>query len=163
LIAMRLPRSLADAFEGAHPSQRRAWRTLIVLVALVIAVLMTWRLHDGIARTREDVVRNRLMLDVARARAAENLTLARTNAPGKNGDLRSAIDRVLTASGLRYTVLDAQRGDPAQRIDVDAAPFGALIHALDTLMRQEGLRVTDASLAARVVPGTVRAELAFTR
>ncbi len=157
------PRPLADALASAHPAQRRLWLVLSVLVALVLAVFVALRLQDAIARSREDVVRNRLMLGVARARAAENVALGRSNVPRRNDDPRSAIDRVLAANGLRYTALDAQRGDAAQRIVIESAPFDALIRALDTLARQEGLRVTDASFAARVDPGTVRAELAFTR
>jgi type II secretory pathway component PulM len=157
------PRPLADAFASAHPAQRRLWLALSVLVALVLAGFVALRLQDAITRSGEDVMRNRLMLDVARARAAENVALARSNVPARNGDPRSAIERVLAVNGLRYTALDPQRGDSAQRIVIEAAPFDALIRALATLARQEGLRVTDASFTARVDPGTVRAELAFTR
>ncbi|HXR55851.1 MAG TPA: type II secretion system protein GspM [Casimicrobiaceae bacterium] len=160
---MNWPRPLADAFASAHPAQRRLWLALSVLVVLVVAGFAALRLQDAIARSREDVVRNRLMLDVARARADENVALGRTNVSAKNGDPRGAIDRVLSANGLRYTALDAQRGDSTQRIVIEAAPFDALVRALDTLARQEGLRVSDATFAARVEHGTVRAELAFTR
>ncbi|HEX6792231.1 MAG TPA: type II secretion system protein GspM [Casimicrobiaceae bacterium] len=157
------PRPLADAIASADPTQRRLWLALSGLVALVLAVFVAIRLQDAIARSREDVVRNRLMLDVARARAAENVALARSNVPARNDDPRRAIDRVLAANGLRYTALDAQRADAAQRIVIETAPFDALVRALDTLARQDGLRVADASITARVDPGTVRAELAFTR
>ena len=41
--------------------------------------------------------------------------------------------------------------------------FDALIAALDWLARDEGLRPVEASLTARVEPGTLRAELTFAR
>jgi len=160
---MRWPRPIVQAFEAAHPSRRRAWLALALLVALIVAAGVSVRLHDANARLHEEVVRNRLVLGIAQARAAENQTLARVSVPARNGDARSAIDRVLTGNGLRFTTLDAQDGDATQRIVIDVAPFDVLIHALDTLQRQEGLRLTDATVAARVDPGTVRAELAFTR
>ena len=130
---------------------------------MIVAAVLVLRLHDGIARSRENVAHDRALLDVARARTAESVTLASANAPAKNGDVRAAVDRVLAANGLRYIALDAQRGDATTRVVIEAAPFDALIRALDALMREEGVRVADASLAARVDPGTVRAELALTR
>jgi type II secretory pathway component PulM len=136
---------------------------LLVLVALALGALLAWRLQDAIARSREDLSRNRLMLDIARARAAENATLMRANVAPKPDDVRSAIDRVLAANGLRYTAVGPHRDDGAQQVVVEAAPFDALIRALDTLAREEGVRVVDASIAARIEPGTVRAEIAFTR
>ena len=160
---MRWPPLLAQAFDRAQPSQRGAGLALALLVALAVAFVVGVRLHDANARLHEDVARNRLVLDVARSRAVESLALSRASIAAKNGDVRSAIDRVLTANGLRYATLDAQGGDAAQHVVIEAAPFDALIRALDMLMREEGVRVSDASLAARVEPGTVRAELALTR
>ena len=162
-MAMHWPRPLARAFDDLPAAQRRGSLALALLVALAVAAVLGLRLHDAIARSREDVARDRVLLDVARARAAESVTLARANVPAKHGDVRAAIERVLAANGLRYTALDAQRDDATQRIVIEAAPFDALVHALDMLMREEAVRVVDASLAARVDPGTVRAELALTR
>ena len=41
--------------------------------------------------------------------------------------------------------------------------FDALVAALDALARDDGLRPVEASLTARVDPGTLRAELSFAR
>ena len=134
-----------------------------MLAALAVAAVVALRLHGSIAQLREDVARDRMLLDVARARTAESATLARAGVPAGNPDVRAAIDRVLSANGLRYAAVNARGDGDAQRIVVDAAPFDALVRALDALMRDEGVRVVDATLAARVDPGTVRAELAFGR
>lgn len=160
---MRWPQALTRVFDGARISKRRAWLVLASVAALVVvAIVVAMPLHDAIARKREDIARDRLVLDVARARAAENLTLARAGVPASAGDLRATIDRVLTSEGLRYAPLEAQSPDAALRIVVDAAPFAVLVRALDALAH-DGVRVVEATLAARVDPGTVRAELALTR
>ena len=159
---MDLPRPLARAWNDLPTTQRRAALALALLVAIVVAAFAALRLHDAIVRTREDVARDRLLLDVARARAAESVSLARASPPANSGNVRAAIDRVLAAAGLRYQALDA-RDDALQRILLEAAPFDALVRALDALMREDGVRVVDARVEARVDPGTVRAELSFTR
>lgn len=160
---MRLPLPFARALNAMSASQRAASIALAIAVVCAVAALVALRLHDAIARSQESVSRERLLLDVARGRVAETATLARATAPERSGDIHAAIERVLAANGLRYSKLDAQRGDDAQRIVIEAAPFDALVRALDELMREDGVRVVDASLAARVDAGTVRAELALTR
>jgi len=160
---MRLPLRFARALDAMSAPQRNAWLALAIVVACAIAAVVALRLHDAIVRSQERVTRERLLLDVARTRVAETATLAHATAPERSGELRAAIERVLTANGLRYGKLDAQRGDDAQHIVIEAAPFDTLVRALDELMREDGVRVIDASLAARVDAGTVRAELALAR
>jgi type II secretory pathway component PulM len=160
---MPTPSRLARAIDALPRARRGAWLTFAIVVACIVAAFVGLRLHDAIARSREDVARERALLDVARARAAESLTLARASVPARNDDLRAAVERVLTANGLRYGAVDGQRGDDAQHIVIEAAPFDALVRALDQLMREDGVRVVDASIAARIDPGTVRAELALAR
>jgi type II secretory pathway component PulM len=77
------------------------------------------------------------------------------------GDRRAAIERVLAEHGLRF-VRDAQDAG-ANRYVIESAPFDVLVRTLDALARDANARVVDATLAARVEPGTVRAELAFAR
>jgi type II secretory pathway component PulM len=158
---MRVPSALARIFDAS--AERRAWLAFAIAVACIVAAFVALRLHDANARARDDVARERSLLDVARAHAAETLTLARASAPERSGDIRAAIERVLSANGLRYAGVDGQRGDDALHIVIEAASFDALVRALDQLMREDGVRVVEASLAARVEPGTVRAELALAR
>jgi type II secretory pathway component PulM len=106
-------------------------------------------------------MRNRLELDVARARIAESAALARAAAPIQNADVRPAVDRVLSARGITYAV--ETQGEGPLRIVVEVAPFDALIRALDALAHEDGVRAVEAIVSARVDPGTVRAELALTR
>jgi type II secretory pathway component PulM len=163
-MPMRWPEPLTRAIDGARMSERRAWLALAGIAALAVVVfVVAIPLQDAIARKREDLARDRLVLDVARSRTAENATLARASPPADNGDIRATIDRILGAQGLRYVPLEGQAVEGVQRITIEAAPFAALVRAVDALARDGGVRVTDASLTARVDPGTVRAEIVLTR
>ena len=150
----------ASASYGRLPVSRTAWLALGVLVAIVVAAGVTWPLRDAIARAGEDLMHQRALLDVVRARIAENVALDRA-APVTGGDRRAAIERVLAEHGLRF-VRDAQDTD-GNRYVIESAPFDVLVRALDALARDAHARVVDVTLAARVEPGTVRAELAFAR
>jgi type II secretory pathway component PulM len=150
----------ASGSYGRLPVPRAAWLGVGVLVAIVVAVALTWPLRDAIARAGEDLAQQRALLDVLRARIAENVALERA-APLPGGDRRAAIERVLAEHGLRF-VRDAQDAD-GNRYVIESAPFDVLVRTLDALARDAHARVVEATLAARVEPGTVRAELAFAR
>jgi type II secretory pathway component PulM len=156
-------RSLARSWDAHGAWQRAAWVTGALVALVVVAlVLVAAPLRDSIARTRESVAERRLVLDVARARTAENATLARTQAPAGARDPRAAIDRAFAEEAIPRAAGDARGGVAALRIGIDDAPFDKLVRALDKLAR-DGVRVTEATLTARVDAGTVRAELTFGR
>ena len=162
---MRWPHELTRAFDAVGTAKQRAWVAFALVAAVVLTVaIVAIPLRDAVARAREDLARNRLVLDVARARAAESATLAHASLPSKKtGDARAAIDRVLAAHGLRHAPVGAQAADGTPGIVIEAAPFDALVRALDALARDEGVRVVEATFTARVDPGTVRAELVLAR
>ena len=161
---MRWPRSLTRAFDAAATAQRRPWLAFALVAAIAVAVaIVAIPLRDAIARARDDLARNRLVLAAAHGRAAESVTLAHAGAPAKSGDVQAAIDRVLAAHGLRHAPVTAHASDGAPGIVIEAAPFDALVRALDALARDEGVRVVEATLTARIDPGTVRAELVLAR
>jgi type II secretory pathway component PulM len=162
-MAVHWPRSITKVVQSADFSRRPALAGLAIAATLLVAIVIALRLHDAIARERENVVRNRLVLDVARARAAENVTLARTDPVAKNGDMRASVERIFARHAVSYRVPDAQGNAGTLKIVIEAAPFDALVRALDALSREEGVRVTDATLTARVDPATVRAEVELAR
>ncbi len=163
-MTVRWPQSLTQTWDAGRASQRTAW-VAIIIVAVMGAAIVAFAnpLREAIARARDDIARNRLVLDVARARVAENATLTRAAAPIQKPDLRVAVDRALSERGLKYTAVEAQSAGGPLRIVIEAAPFDVLVRALDTLARADAVRVFDAIVSARVEPGTVRAELALTR
>ena len=155
---------LGHAWERASPRERAMIVGAAVVVAL--AVLWTWvwqPINADIARLQRDLPRAHSVLATARAQANALAALQRTSASAKSTDPRAAVERVLAERGLRpaVTALDVQDG--RVRLTFAAVRFDALVALLDALARTDGLRAVDAVLAARVEPGTVRAELTLAR
>ncbi len=141
---------------------------MIVAAAVVLAAAAGWTwlwqpMNADIARLSRDLPRAHGVLVAARAQASDLIALQRASGTGKSGDPRAALERVLAERNLRpaVTALDVQDG--RVRLTFAAVRFDALVTLLDTLARTDGLRAVDAVLAARVEPGTVRAELTFAR
>ena len=163
---MRLPalQSFGRAWDAQGAVHRAAWLAVaafVVVVATVVFVALP--LAEANARARADVARARLVLDIAKARVAESATLAHASASPRPQDPRAAIERAFAQEGLAYVPGGASGSDGAIRIMIADARFDALVRALDALAREDGVRVAEATITARVDPGAVRAELALTR
>jgi type II secretory pathway component PulM len=153
-----------DAWNRASARERLAAAAIAVVVAAAAALLwIVIPLHDAVGRVREDLSRERMLIEVARAHRAEDAGLAQVATPAPDTHGTADVDRVLAQHGL--APLSPAHAGPDGRIDVvipDAA-FAALIRALDDLARESGVRVVAATLLARVEPGSVRAELVLAR
>jgi len=146
------------------PRERRVIAALIVLVVAVIGWLAVWQpLQRDIAALRSSVPAERSSLVQARKMADEMVSLART-APARGAtDARAELERVLAERGLRGAVTQLDWQD--ERVRMVFANVGAdpLVALLDALYRDAQLRIVEATLTARVEPGTVRAELTLAR
>jgi type II secretory pathway component PulM len=141
---------------------------LVGLAAVVVIVGAGWPLLW--APIERDVGRSATVLARARAAAAESrrladeaLALERESKPVRTADPRRAFDAVVAASGVgdRLTAVDTSEGRVrATFASIDVVTLAAFV---DALARDEGLFVRDALLAARVDPGTVRAEITVAR
>ena len=166
---------MALSLHTLSPGVAHAWdrasrreRTMIIGAAVVLALAAGWLwiwqpMNDDIARLKRDLPRAQAVLATARAQAEALAALQRTSALAKSGDPRAAVERVLAERSLRpaVTALDVQEG--RVRLTFAAVRFDTLVALLDALARTDGLRAVDAVLAARVEPGTVRAEITFAR
>jgi len=155
---------MVDAWNRAGARERIAIGAITVLLLAIAAVVwLVMPLQDAVGHAGEELARERMLLATARRHVAEDASLARAIAPARAGDAASAVDRVLAQHGL--VPLSAAHAGADGRIDVviPEAHFDALVRALDTLSREEGVRVAEATLLARVTPGSVRAELALVR
>jgi type II secretory pathway component PulM len=153
-----------DAWNRAGARERVVIGTIGVALVAVAAVLwIVVPLQDAVGRAREGLVRERMLLAAARSDLTLDASLAHAIAPARAGDAAAATDRVLAQHGL--VPLSAAHAGADGRIDVvvPEAGFDALVRALDALSRDEGLRVVEATLQARVAPGSVRAELVLQR
>ena len=103
-------------------------------------------------------------LAIARERIAETEALARAaSAPASTADIRSAVTRVLGEHSLASAPVEAKSAGARFAVVVADARFDAIVNALDALARNEGIRLVEGTVTARVDPGSVRAELTFAR
>lgn len=155
--------SFIDAWNRAGARARVAAAAIaVVLLAAAILLWIVVPLQGAVGRARADLARERMNLATARGELAEDAGLVHAIAPARAGDAAAAVDRVLAGHGL--VPLSRARADADGRIDVviPDARFDALVRALDALLHDQGIRVVEATLLARVAPGSVRAELTLT-
>ena len=137
-------------------------------IAAAVGIAVLWLAVWEPLRRDADVLRAAHAINAAELGAARKMTeeaagLARTPAAPAPADPRATLDRILAQQNLRgaVTQLDWQEG--RARVVFAAVAYNALITSLEALQREGNLRVVDATLTARVEPGTVRAELTLAR
>ena len=160
--------ALSPALASAWDRASHRERAMIAIAAIVLVLAAGWTglwlpMEADIARLQRDLPRAHSVLATARAQANDLVALQRSSAPVKSADPRAAVERVLAERGLRPAVAALDVQDGRVRLTFAAVRFDALIGLLDALARADGLRAVDAVLAARVEPGTVRAELTLAR
>jgi len=160
----RAPAPVARWLAGKTRVEQRVVAGVAIAVIVVVLWAAIWqplRRATDAMRTAHDV--NATALATARKMAEEAAGLARTTATSAPADARTALERVLAQQNLRgaVTQLDWQ-GDRAH-IVFAAVQYDALIALLEGLQRDAKLRAVEATLTARVEPGTVRAELTLAR
>jgi type II secretory pathway component PulM len=165
----------ASVLDRVAPPLARAWsrwsrrERFFVLAAVGVVVFgggwaWCWQpMRADIERMERDRVRTARVLAAAQAQADDLATLQRAAAPARPTEPRAALERVLAERGLRAGAgaLDTKEG--RTRVTLDAVRFTDLVAILDGIARTDGLRVVDATLATRIEPGVVRAELVFVR
>jgi type II secretory pathway component PulM len=137
---------------------------IALLVAATLGWLVLWQpLQQDLAARRAAAPDEYRALADAQRTAAEITGLTRTAPLRAAPEAQAELERILAERGLRAgaTQLDWQQG--RARIVIDAVRFDRLIAALEALQRDARLRVVEATLTARVDPGTVRAELVLAR
>jgi type II secretory pathway component PulM len=136
----------------------------LVVVALALGYTWLWRpMAADIARLARDLPVAQATLAAARAQADQLIALQRSPGPAKTGDPRAAVELVLAERNLRPAMTSLDVVDGRVRLVFAAVRFDALPALLATLSQAEGLRPVDATVTARVEPGTVRAEFTFAR
>jgi type II secretory pathway component PulM len=155
--------SLAHWWAAKSRTDRRIVAGFAVFVALVVGWWALWQpLVTDLAALRANAPHSRAALAEAHRMADEMASLARTPPAAGAGDVHALLDRSLAASDLRpVTQLEWQDG--RARVVFAAVDFAKLVAGLEALQRESGLAIVDATLTARIEPGTVRAELVLAR
>ena len=149
-------------------SKTRTEQRIVASVAmLLIAALAWWGLWQPVTRDivamRTANARGAVALADARRTVADMAGLARASAGTADADPRPDLERVLVLQNLRPAVTQQDWKDGRAHLVFGAVSYEVLIAGLEALQRDVRLRVIEATLTARVEPGTVRAELVLAR
>jgi type II secretory pathway component PulM len=161
---LRAPAPIARWLGGKTRTERRVVAAIAVAVGVAVLWAAIWQplRRDGDAmRTTHDV--NATALAAARRMTEEAAGLARTAGTPAPVDTRSMLERILAQHNLRAAVTQLDWQEGRAHVVFAAVSYDALIALLEALQREGKLRAVEATLTARVEPGTVRAELTLAR
>jgi type II secretory pathway component PulM len=160
----RAPAPVARWLAGKTRTERR----IVVAIAVAVGVAALWLGVWEPLRRDVDAMRAAHSIATAELASARKMSeeaagLGRTPATPAPADTRAILERILAQQNLRgaVTQLDWQEG--RAHVVFAAVPYETLIALLEVLQRDGNLRAVDATLTARVEPGTVRAELTLAR
>ncbi len=163
LISLRAPAPMARWWSSKSRGERRITSAFALLVFAALAWWVVWQpLNRDIAASRVSVARGNAALVEARRMDEESAALSRM-APPAGLDPRADLERVLAQQNLRALLTQQDWKDGRARLTFGAVQYDALIAALEALQRDTRLRIVEATLTARIEPGTVRAELVLAR
>jgi type II secretory pathway component PulM len=149
-------------------TKSRAERRLIAALALVLAIAALWALvwrpiTRDTSALRAAAPAERAALVQAERMVGEIAGLSRSAPAKAANDPRAEIERALAERGVAGPAAAIDWRDGRARVALEAARFDALAGALEALQRDAKLRIVEATLTARVEPGTVRAEIVLAR
>jgi len=160
----RMPAPVARWMAGKSPAERGIAVTLFVAVAAALLWVMVWQpLSRDTVALRVARAANASTLAEARDRVKELAELSRTSAKTASVDARADLDRALSQLNLRTAATSVEWREGRASLVFAAIGYDTLIGLIDALQRDARLRVVEATITARVDPGTVRAELTLAR
>ena len=161
--------AIADAWLRRGARERTVLAVLAAIGVAAIVVFAVLRPLAGVVeRARADATRAEALLAAARAdRATEDNLAHAAPATGSGsattgvGNAATAVTRALARHGLAPLAPPRAADDGSVDVIVAAAPFDALVQALDALARSDDLHVEHAVLARLADSDGVRAELSL--
>jgi len=158
------PAPLARWWTAKSATERLLIGAVALLAIIVVGWLALWQpIVRDIAALRVANARETTALGEAKRRTDEMAGLAREAVPPAPTDPRADLERVVSQLGLRGALTQQEWKDGRASIVFGAVQFDALVAMLEALQRDARLRVVEATIAARVEPGAVRAELVLAR
>ena len=158
--SIRVPAPVASWLATKSRAERRIVAVILLLVGVALLWAALWQpLTRDMAALRVAQAGNAATLADARRTAKEIVVLARTPPKEAPADARAVLERLLVQQNLRAAVTQLESRDGRAHVVFAAVGYDALVGALETLQRDAGLRAVEATLTARVEPGTVRADV----
>ncbi len=163
-IAHGMAVPVARWWSAKNDGERRVVAVLALIVGGCLAWWAIWQpLERDVGALRVAAARNKTALAGAQRIADEIAGLARSNALEPAVDARAGLERVLAQRAISNAVTQQQWQDGRVHLVFAAIGYDALIAALEAIQRDVRLRVVEATLTARVDPGTVRADVVLAR
>lgn len=155
---------LGEWWRGKPARERVFFAALAITAAALALWVALWQplVHD-VATLRSARANDAAAIEEGRRMAEEIAALTKEPPPGTPADDRADLERVLARHGLRGATTQLGWQEGRAQLVFGAVDYGALIGVLEALQREARLRVIEATLTARVEPGTVRAELTLAR
>jgi type II secretory pathway component PulM len=149
-------------------TRSRRERGMLAAAACVLLGVGAWTLlwlplTASIGELRATARQSRAALAEARQMAQALPALARNARPPAAVPPRTAVERAVAAAFGAVPGLLIGSQDERTRVTLPAVPFAAVVTLVESLQRDAGLQLQEATLTARMEPGTVRAELVFGR
>jgi len=162
--AWRAPAPMAQWWASKPRGEQRIIAGLALVAGVALAWWAVWQpLTRDISAMRAANARAGVALADARRMSDEIASLSRMAALGGDTEPRGDLERVLVQQNLRAALTQQDWKDGRARLVFGAVAYDTLVAGLEALQRETRLRVVEATLTARVEPGTVRAELVLAR
>ncbi len=159
-----VPTPLANWSAARSPAERRIVAAIVLVVVAALIWVGLWQpLVRDTSALRVAQSANATALLQAREMAKEIGVLARDSAPAAPSDARAGLERILVQQNLRGAATQVEWHDGRAHIVFAAVDYAALITALEAIQRDVRLRAVEATLTARIEPGTVRADVTLAR
>lgn len=159
-----IPVPLSRWLATKSPVERAIAVGLLVAVAAALLWVIVWQpLASDTSSLRVVQSANAVALALARDRVKEIVELSRTGPKAEPVDARADLDRILAQQNLRSLATSAEWREGRVHLVFAGIGYDTLVGLLETLQRDARLRVVEATISARVDPGTVRAELTLAR
>lgn len=161
---MTMSERLRDSWSRASARERLLLSLGAIVVAGSLGHAFLWEpLMRDLATTDRSLVAARARVAQSQRAVNELPGLVREAKTPRTSDPRAAAERVVNAAGLRSDLTAIGVSDGRVRLTFAAIDFTVLNALIELLGRDEQLFPVEALVAARVVPGSVRAELALSR
>ena len=161
---LRAPVPLARWWSAKSSAERMIIGAVTLIAVAAVGWLAVWQpLTRDVAALRVANAREAVALAAARQTTEEMAGLAREAMPPASADSRADFERIISQQGLRGALAQQEWKEGRASVVFSAVEFDALVAALEALQRDARLRVVEATIAARVEPGIVRAELVLAR
>ena len=139
--------------------ERQFVSALAAFLAVVFFYLLLWLpVEGGLARSKARLAVVQSQLAQVKSQAALVESLRGTPRAEPPADAGSAFQDAAVRNGLRDAVKRVDADGPRVRVQIEAAPFAALMSLLVEL-QQQGLRAETATFNRNAKPGTVDASL----